>query len=155
MWGSDKFGMLGNGRSSGTVTVPTLVSLPSTVNEVSVGGSLSNNGSTIALLTNGTVYAWGDNSSGQLGDGNTKNQSSPVEVNVPNGDTFTSVVTGGETSYGLDSNGNVWSWGQGSGGELGNGKSGGNTKSTVPIEVDSGVTMISSTAQNVVDLHNN
>jgi hypothetical protein len=71
------------------------------------------------LTTNGTVWGWGNNSKGELGDGTTLNRSSPVQVmNVSN----IVVVSGGDShSSALATDGTVWKWGLNNVGELGNG----------------------------------
>ncbi len=155
MWGSNSFGQLGVGSAATKKKkVPTLIGLPAPVVEVSAGGSeKTSNGSTIALLNTTKVYAWGNNAHGQLGNGGTANEYAPVKVHVPAGVTFTEVVTGGFASYGLDSSGDVWAWGWGDNGQLGNGSSGPSSDAPAPIEVDSGATAVSSTANNVADLH--
>ena len=115
MWGSNSHGQLGIGSSSvSQELVPTPVSLPTAVKELYVGGSSdATNGSAIALLSDNSVYSWGSNTTGQLGNGNTTTEYSPVQVNVPAGTTFTQVAMGGDTAYGLDSSGNLWAWGSG------------------------------------------
>jgi alpha-tubulin suppressor-like RCC1 family protein len=155
MWGSNSFGQLGvNSATIKKEKVPTRITLPAPVAEVSAGGSeRTSNGSTIALLDNSKVFAWGNNAHGQLGNGGTTNEYAPVKVHVPAGITFTEVVTGGFASYGLDSSGGVWAWGYGDNGQLGNGSSGPSDDAPTPIEVDSGATAVSSTANNVADLH--
>ena len=155
MWGSNSFGQLGvNSATIKKEKVPTLITLPAPVAEVSAGGSeKTSNGSTIALLDNSKVFAWGNNAHGQLGNGGTTNEYVPVKVHVPAGITFTEVVTGGFASYGLDSSGGVWAWGYGDNGQPGNGSSGPSDDAPTPIEVDSGASAVSSTANNVADLH--
>ena len=49
---------------------------------------------TIALKTDGTVWAWGDNGSGQLGDGTTTDRSSPVQVVDTDGTGFLNLIEG-------------------------------------------------------------
>jgi alpha-tubulin suppressor-like RCC1 family protein len=73
----------------------------------------------LALKADGTAWAWGNNSKGELGDGTTTNRSSPVQVlNVSN----IVVVSGGDShSSALATDGTVWKWGLNDLGELGNG----------------------------------
>jgi alpha-tubulin suppressor-like RCC1 family protein len=153
MWGDNAFGRLGICSSASSENTPMPVSLPAPVKEVSAGGSETDNGSTMVLLNNNSVYAWGNNTWGQLDNGNTTNQSCPVAVNLPANTVYTSVVAGGSTSFGLDSTGNVWAWGLGSGYRLGNGQTGSSNVAYTPIKVDSGVDMISATASNAIDHH--
>ena len=71
------------------------------------------------VLPTNDVWAWGYNTSGQLGDGTTTNQTNPVQVN--NSSWETSVSGGGLFSLALKSDGTVWSWGYNVSGQLGDG----------------------------------
>ena len=63
----------------------------------------------LALAEDGTVWAWGANDSGQLGDGTTVNRFSPVQVSGLSG--VVAVVAGACHSLALRSDGSVWAWG--------------------------------------------
>ncbi|MET0133391.1 MAG: hypothetical protein ABW215_07330, partial [Kibdelosporangium sp.] len=78
----------------------------------------------------GTVRAWGLNSSGQLGTGNTTN--SGVFMPVAGLTGVTAVAAGGNFSVALKSDGTVWTWGVNTNGQLGNGTT---TSSSVPVQV--------------------
>jgi alpha-tubulin suppressor-like RCC1 family protein len=147
-WGLNSGGQLGDGRSAKNSMVPVQVSLRAEVAQVALGGSLSNNGQTIVELSDGTYWAWGTNSYGQLGDGSTTNESSPVQIHPPGDVTYTLLASGGETSYGVSATGDVYAWGNGSTGQLGDGKKTG--RQLLPVKVESGATQISSTAHNVI-----
>jgi alpha-tubulin suppressor-like RCC1 family protein len=74
-----------------------------------------------APVIGGSVWAWGDDSYGQLGIGYTSNSTVPIQVN-----NLTEVVAisgGGDHSLALDSTGRVWAWGDNSHGQLGDGTS--------------------------------
>jgi alpha-tubulin suppressor-like RCC1 family protein len=147
-WGLNSGGQLGDGRSVKRSMVPVHVSLRAEVTEVALGGSLSNNGQTLVELSDGTYWAWGTDQFGQLGDGSTTNESSPIQIHPPGDVTYTLLASGGETSYGVSSTGEVYAWGNGSTGQLGDGKK---TKAQLtPVKVESGAIQISSTAHNVV-----
>ncbi len=150
MWGYNRKGQIGVGSTKGLIATPTKVKLPLPAVQVSSGGDIIGNGHSLAVLNNNSVYAWGDDANGQLGDDQTVNENAPVQVNVPAGVTFASVAAGGYFSLALDTQGNVWSWGGGQRGQLGAGSA---TQSAVPLEVDSGVASISATANNALDLH--
>ena len=71
-----------------------------------------------ALLTNGQVWAWGDDLEGQIGDGGAWNLSTtPVEVPGLSG--IVSIAAGANTAYALQSGGAVWAWGDNAQDELG------------------------------------
>ncbi len=76
-------------------------------------------GHTVALKSDGTVWAWGDNRKGQLGDGTTTNRATPVQVHGLNG--VTAVAAGYWHSVALKGDGTVWAWGLNDAGQLGDG----------------------------------
>ncbi len=98
-------------------TSPASLSLPGSVAEVA-----TSNSSQYALLTNGSVYAWGLGNAGQLGDGATGNSfTKPVRVHFPAGVKIASLpidVMPFDTGLAVDTKGRVWGWGDNQGGEL-------------------------------------
>ncbi|WP_347273655.1 cell wall anchor protein [Candidatus Kuenenia sp.] len=88
---------------------------------------------TLALDSEGKLWAWGYNEDGQLGDGTNDNQTTPVAVQINALTTITSVDCGGDHSLALDSLGRVWAWGYNGDGELGGGTTENN--SNVPVSV--------------------
>ena len=85
---------------------------------------------TMALRDDGTVWGWGLNGRGQLGDSTTVRRTSPVQVQDINN--MTAVAAGGEHSIALMGDGTVWAWGDNRNGQLGD-----NTTSsrTAPVQV--------------------
>jgi alpha-tubulin suppressor-like RCC1 family protein len=144
-WGYNAAGQLGNASTTNS-DVPVQVRLTADVRQVSQGGSGPTNGQTIALLTDGSVWAWGNNRRGQLGDGARANSDIPVRVDVPAGVTFAKVNSGGYSCYAIDNSGRLRAWGGNENGQLG---SGSGTDETRPIDVDIHLTQVSSTASNV------
>ena len=151
-WGQGDFGQLGNATMAAS-NVPVEVQLPAGTyaTQIYAGGDVVVDGDQIAMLNNGEVVAWGSDSYGQLGDGRRINESTPVPVAVPSGVTFKSVAAGGEASYGIDTDGNLWAWGANFDGQIGLQHS--KTFVLIPVKVDSNVTIISATARDVVDYH--
>jgi alpha-tubulin suppressor-like RCC1 family protein len=145
-WGENNSGQVGN-RTTTNAEVPVKVTLPATVRQAAQGGSLATNGQTIALLANGALYAWGSDSSYQLGDGKTANETSPELIAPPTGVTYQTLASGGGTSYGITADGGVYAWGNNKAGEVGNGTT---TNAPVPVLVESGQSLISATADDVV-----
>jgi len=94
----------------------------------------------IALSTDGTVWGWGYNSSGELGDGTTVNRSYPVKVQGLSG--IVQVALGNHESFALASDGTVWGWGDNSIGQLGDGTSGNQRLTPVHVLSLSGVKAI-------------
>ncbi len=127
-WGDNEFGQLGDGTTTNRDEPVEVKGLSEVVAAISAGRSHS-----LALQSNGTVRAWGDNAAGQLGDGTTTNRAKPVEVKGATG--VTEISGGGEHSLGLLSNGTAIAWGEGDAGELGDGAAGKGIHSSVPVEV--------------------
>jgi alpha-tubulin suppressor-like RCC1 family protein len=146
-WGTNGRGQLGIGSTALLSDVPVAVPLPATVTQAAQGGSAPGNGQTLVLLTNGALYAWGANSHGQLGDGNTTPQSSPELITPPSGVTYRLLASSGSTSYGVTPAGDVYAWGAGGAGQIGNGTT---ADSITPVKVASDATGISGTAFDVV-----
>lgn len=134
-WGYNNQGQLGNG-STGSVTNPAVA--------VSRTGMLS--GKTVqrlaagylhscALASDGLAYCWGLNSSGQLGNNSTTASSSPVAVNTSGvlaGKTILQLSGGYNHMCAVASDHQVYCWGAGTSGQLGNGAS---SNSLVPVAV--------------------
>jgi alpha-tubulin suppressor-like RCC1 family protein len=145
-WGYDAAGQLGDGRTADS-DVPVRVALPVAVRQVSQGGSGAGNGQTVAILADGTVWAWGDGTKGQLGDGSTASSDVPVRVRTPAAVTFTKVNSGGYACYAIDTAGRLWAWGGNQNGQLGTGSA--TRIETAPVDVGIRLTQVSSTASNV------
>ena len=146
-WGTNGLGQLGIDSASELSDVPVVVPLPAKVTQVAQGGSAPGNGQTLVLLTNGALYAWGANSHGQLGDGNTTPQFSPELITPPSGVTYRLLASSGSTSYGVTPAGDVYAWRAGGAGQIGNGTT---ADSLIPVKVASHATGISGTAFDVI-----
>lgn len=124
-WGKGSSGQLGNGFSVDS-RVPVLVTgLPAPAVQVASGGK-----HTCALLDNGQVWCWGDNSDGQLGNSTFAGSSSPVQTTGIT--TATSLSAGANHSCAVLSGGALMCWGKNLRGQLGN-----NTQadSSIPVAV--------------------
>ncbi|MCL2828644.1 MAG: S-layer homology domain-containing protein [Oscillospiraceae bacterium] len=88
---------------------------------------------TVALRNDGTVWAWGFNERGSLGDGTTTNRHTPVQVQ--NLDNVTTIAAGGSHNVALRSDGTVWAWGLNDRGQLGDGTIGWDIMRTTPVQV--------------------
>jgi alpha-tubulin suppressor-like RCC1 family protein len=148
-WGYNAAGQLGNGSTDDS-DVPVQVPLSEPVRQVFQGGSGPKNGQSVAVLNNGTVWAWGDNDRGQLGNGTRTSSDVPLQVDVPTGVTFVMVSSGGYASYAIDGSGRLWAWGDNGNGQLGTG--GAIAIATNPVNVGIRAAGVSSTAQNVAVL---
>jgi hypothetical protein len=145
-WGNNSKGQLGNGTTADS-DVPVQVSGLSGVTAISTGDDGS-----LALLSNGTVMAWGSNEAGELGDGSTTGPEecylhtpcSTRPVPVSGLSEVTAIAGGYDHSLALLKNGTVMAWGQNWVGQLGDGGSGLEASSDVPVPVSGldGVTAI-------------
>ena len=86
---------------------------------------------TAAITTDGQLYMWGDNTYGQLGNGDISQYKNCVPVKVL--DNVVSVGLGRKHSGAVTSDGKLYMWGDNDSGQLGNGSFGRGTNSTVPI----------------------
>ncbi len=119
-WGD--YGALGDGATTNRPTLPTRVELSpgvplSNIVSISAGGNFS-----VAVTAEGTVYAWGYNSSGQLGDGTRTLRTRPVLVHDDSGRALNGVVAaaaGIDFTVFLKSDGSVWAVGNNAVGQLG------------------------------------
>ncbi|MEJ1643772.1 hypothetical protein SMA60_26495, partial [Escherichia coli] len=71
----------------------------------------------IALKSDGTVWAWGGNWAGQLGDGSYKSSNIPIKTKELSG--IIAISCGGQHNLALKSDGTVWAWGINDKGQLG------------------------------------
>ncbi|MFA7158542.1 MAG: hypothetical protein WC299_04505 [Kiritimatiellia bacterium] len=89
-----------------------------------------------ALRKDGTVWAWGSNSGGQLGNGNTTNTSYAVQVKGPGGEGYLTdvraIAAGVRHTVALRKDGTLWTWGSNSSGQLGYGT---NAPGMFPVQV--------------------
>lgn len=116
-WGYNHRGQLGDG-SLQNADLPVTVKLPRGIKITVVRAGCNDS---VALSSDGRVYAWGDNSYGQLGDGTTSARTVPVRVKLPRGVTVTAIRAGCFDNLALTASGRVYAWGDNSFGELGDG----------------------------------
>ncbi len=116
-WGDDSSGQLGRETDGLSLTHRELNPLPLLkgikITQVSAGGKAS-----LAVASDGSMYSWGDNSSGQLsretaGESDWK----PAKADTPAGAAFAQVSVGYRHALAIDSDGNTYSWGNGSTGK--------------------------------------
>ena len=125
-WGSNGAGQLGDGAWGGHRDTPVQVSGLTGVTQVAAGRDFS-----LALRSDGTVWAWGDNFSGQLGRGTfSSHEFIPAQVTGLAG--VTKISAGHDFALALRSDGTVRAWGDDFDGQLGDG---GMTPSPVPVTV--------------------
>ncbi len=113
-WGNNEDGQLGVGDTTNR-DVPTQEALAAT-NWVRVLSSAVDQ-ATCGLRQDGSMYCWGDNSSGQLGLGDSDNRDTPTQV----AGTWLDVSVGNAHICGIRMGGTLWCWGDNEGGQLGQG----------------------------------
>ena len=111
-WGSNSSSQLGTGTTKSSEPLPVLVG--EGYSQLSAGGitgvpgiAIGNGTHTLALKTDGTLWAWGQNAYGQLGDGTTTVRSTPVQV----GTGFARISAGGLHSLATKADGTLYAWG--------------------------------------------
>lgn len=117
VWGYNSQGQLADSALTDKL-VPTLVNLPSSITVTAVSATYN---TCLAFGSDGNIYAWGKNANGQLGNGTTIDHVTPVIVNLPIGVTPVSIASGGYFNTCLGNDGNIYGWGQGNNGQIGNG----------------------------------
>jgi len=126
-WGKNDSGQLGQGTQINSTT-PLPVKGPNgvgfltgvanvyTYNGFGVGGG---GAYSVAVKTDGSVWAWGDNSYGQLGDGTTTTRLFPVRVGGTSFGTVRAISAGSSHVVASKTDGSVWTWGRNDLGQLG------------------------------------
>jgi alpha-tubulin suppressor-like RCC1 family protein len=135
-WGDNRLGQLGIGTTNNS-PIPVSVKLPDGTPLAGVMALSAGSEYSVALRNDGSVWAWGLNNYGQLGDGTTVNRLTPVQV-AGLADVI-AVAAGYEHTVALKADGSVWLWGYNHGGTLGNGvKSVVNQVQPVPAKLPNG-----------------
>jgi alpha-tubulin suppressor-like RCC1 family protein len=133
-WGANDYGQVGNGTAGGSVSSPVQI-MPSGVSSVSLGGAfdLDHPGHTCAIKQDGSLWCWGYNHNGQLGNGTGgfwQYSSSPTRV-ISSG--VSAVSAGGFHTCAIKTDGSLWCWGENAYGQLGNGTN--SSQSYSPVRV--------------------
>jgi len=116
-WGTNAYGQLGDGTSSVTTDFqrpPMQVLGLTNVTAIKAGSTHS-----LALKSDGTVWAWGHNMLGTLGDGTNTQRNAPVRVSGLTG--IIAIAAGTSHNLAVKEDGTVWSWGHNGNGQLGDG----------------------------------
>jgi alpha-tubulin suppressor-like RCC1 family protein len=116
-WGTGSNGELGNNCTANRSSPVSVVG--GFTDWCQVAGTISQFSQILAVRTNGSAWAWGSNTSGQLGDNTTVNKSSPVSV-IGGFTDWCQLAGGDKLSLGVRQNGTLWAWGYNRVGELGN-----------------------------------
>jgi alpha-tubulin suppressor-like RCC1 family protein len=143
IWGSGGNGRLGTNNNTTRSTPVTTFVGGNNWKQVSCGRA-----HTTAIKTDGSLWTWGRNGSGELGINNTGNKNTPVTT-FAGGNDWKSVSGGGNHTAAIKTDGTLWTWGLGTSGQLGNNDTtnrsipvttfaGGNTWKSVSLSADNG-----------------
>jgi len=127
-WGSNGFGQLGEATTTTRRLIPTQVA--GVGDGVDMAAGLYHS---LVLRADGTVWAWGANSYGQLGDNSTSTRVAPTQVGVGTLPVTMALAAGAYHSLALSADGTVWTWGSNSYGQLGESTT--TTRRSVPVQV--------------------
>ncbi len=149
MWacGYNGYGQLGDGTTTNRA-YPTQVKMVDGSALSNVVAMAAGENSTYALQSNSTIWAWGYNYYGQLGDGTKTTRLFPTQVRKADGEALSNVVAmvaGGSSVYALRRDGCLYAWGNSSFGQLGDGATS-NRLNPAQVTID-GTTALSGVAR--------
>ena len=147
-WGNNKFGQLGNGKRNeykfdyvefvNVIVADKGKTKPVKImsNAASVSAGMSH---AVAVKTDGSLWAWGSNSDGQLGNGTTEDSNIPIKIM----ENVAFVSAGNRYSVAIKTDGSLWAWGNNSDGQLGNGTT---ESCKTPVKIMDNVTCVTASA---------
>ena len=112
-WGVNGRGQLGHNNTANRSS-PTQIGALTNWSKIATGG---NYGFSVSAKTDGTLWSWGSNANGQLGDNTVADKSSPIQVGALTN--WSKVAAGFTLSLSVKSDKTLWSWGAGTSGQLG------------------------------------
>ena len=127
-WGRNSYNQLGDGTTSNR-GIPIQITALSDKGITAIAASLNHS---LAIDSDGEVWAWGLNNYGQLGDGTYTQRDIPVEITALSGKVITAIAASLNHSLAIDSDGEVWAWGRNFHGQLGDGTE---INSCIPIQI--------------------
>ncbi len=136
-WGFNGSGTLGVGDTT-NYSSPVQVGALTNWSKVAIASSSSGGGHALAIKTDGTLWAWGVNGSGQIGDSTTTSYSSPVQIGTLT--TWAGISAGASFSLAVKTDGTLWAWGSNAQGQLGLSDT---TNYSSPVQVGSSTNWLS------------
>jgi alpha-tubulin suppressor-like RCC1 family protein len=125
LWGRNNYGQLGDNTTTGTSSPIQTVAYGTNWKLISTAQY-----HTAAIKTDGTLWSWGDNTYGNLGDNTTTNKSSPVQT-VAYGTNWKLVAGSGYHTCAIKTDGTLWLWGINNRGQLGDNTT---TRKSSPVQ---------------------
>jgi len=129
-WGRNSNGVMGisTPSSNPTASYSSPVQVPGTTwSQVSLANGLAH-----ALKTDGTIWSWGNNSTGALGQNDRTDHSSPIQIGSDT--TWSYIISNGSGAMATKTNGTLWGWGYATAGRLGLNQ-GGVTSVSSPVQI--------------------
>ncbi len=111
-WGSNDYGTLGD-ETTEPKLVPSRIGTDSDWLAIAAGGDAY----IVALKSDGSLWTWGNNYSGQLGDGTRESKFLPTKIGTDTD--WQSITAGNDFTMAIKSNGTLWGWGTNESGQLG------------------------------------
>jgi alpha-tubulin suppressor-like RCC1 family protein len=136
-WGQDTYGQLGDNTVAGKSSPVQTITGGTNWKQVSGGYK-----HTAAIKTDGTLWTWGGNDLGQLGNntgGVGTNKSSPVQT-IAGGTNWKQVSCTGFYTAAIKTDGTLWTWGHNNNGQLGDNTGGAGTQKSSPVQTIAGGT---------------
>ncbi|MCL2188196.1 MAG: BspA family leucine-rich repeat surface protein [Defluviitaleaceae bacterium] len=124
-WGCNSLGSIGDGTNIDR-HMPIRIGVDNDWAKVSAGRHRY----TMAIKNDGTLWGWGQNNEGQLGDGSTTTRHTPVQIGTCAG--WVNVSAGNSHTVAVKNDGTLWSWGVNSNGQLGDGTT---VNRNMPVQV--------------------
>ncbi|TXI10810.1 MAG: hypothetical protein E6Q68_07420, partial [Polynucleobacter sp.] len=131
MWGDNFWGQTSQATTTAPVLTPTQVGAATTWSDVGIGFS-----HTLALRTDGTIWAWGDNVYGQLGQGGATTTPNITPTQVGTDTDWVKISVGTYHNVALKSDGTLWVWGDNTYGQHGDGTTGAPVTSPIQVGTD-------------------
>lgn len=120
-WGFNQLGEVGDGTTGNKIT-PTKIALPLAATAISAKGvflgGVTYSAHTCAILLDQSVWCWGGNANGELGQGDTAVYAGPVKVK--NLASINQLVVGGAHTCAVNANNDLYCWGRNTNGQIGN-----------------------------------
>ncbi|MBA2611991.1 MAG: T9SS type A sorting domain-containing protein [Bacteroidetes bacterium] len=111
-WGANYNGQCGNGTYNTILTTPTQIGTDNNWKTVSVGVYHC-----VGIKADSTLWVWGGNYSGQLGDGTNIDKNTPIQIGTSHD--WKSIATGHYHTVAIKTDGTIWAWGNNTYGQIG------------------------------------